>query len=195
MAITAARISHGSPLSELANPNPLRVADVAGRDEIAEILETHRVSSLPVVDFEQRIVGVIRYDALFDAVEREAVSTMQSMVGVSREERALSRIGFSVRKRLPWLQINLVTAFVAAAVVGLFEDTIAQFTALAVLLPVVAGQSGNAVDRTIPCMLASDRTPLHPAIIWADTRSAPQVALLKEEQAMFQAMTYFTRST
>jgi len=64
-------------------------------------------------------------------------------VGASREERALSKISFAVRKRLPWLQINLVTAFLAAAVVGIFEGTIARFTALAVLLPVVAGQSGN----------------------------------------------------
>ncbi|HEU4747040.1 MAG TPA: magnesium transporter, partial [Gemmatimonadaceae bacterium] len=62
---------------------------------------------------------------------------------VSRQERALSPVSFAVRKRLPWLEINLATAFLAAAVVGLFESTIAQFTALAVLLPVVAGQSGN----------------------------------------------------
>jgi magnesium transporter len=66
------------------------------------------------------------------------------MVGASRDERALSSPGFAVVKRLPWLQINLLTAFLAAAVVGLFESTIAKFTALAVLLPVVAGQSGNA---------------------------------------------------
>jgi magnesium transporter len=65
------------------------------------------------------------------------------MVGASREERALSPVGFAVRKRLPWLEVNLATAFLAAAVVGLFESTIARFTALAVLLPVVAGQSGN----------------------------------------------------
>jgi magnesium transporter len=63
---------------------------------------------------------------------------------VSRDERALSGPWFAVRKRLPWLQINLLTAFLAAAVVGIFESTIAKFTALAVLLPVVAGQSGNA---------------------------------------------------
>ena len=66
------------------------------------------------------------------------------MVGASPDERALSTPAFAVRKRLPRLQINLLTAFLAAAVVGLFESTIAQFTALAVLLPVVAGQSGNA---------------------------------------------------
>jgi magnesium transporter len=65
------------------------------------------------------------------------------MVGASRDERAFSRVSFAVRKRLPWLHINLATAFLAAAVVGLFEATIARFTALAVLLPVVAGQSGN----------------------------------------------------
>jgi magnesium transporter len=65
------------------------------------------------------------------------------MVGVSKEERAFSSAWFAVRKRLPWLQINLATAFLASTVVGLFEDTIARFTALAILLPVVAGQSGN----------------------------------------------------
>jgi magnesium transporter len=66
------------------------------------------------------------------------------MVGASRDERALSTSWFAIRKRLPWLQINLLTAFLAASVVGMFESTIAKFTALAVLLPVVAGQSGNA---------------------------------------------------
>jgi magnesium transporter len=68
---------------------------------------------------------------------------MQTMVGASKEERALSKVSFAVRKRLPWLEINLGTAFLAASVVGLFEETIARYTALAVLLPVVAGQSGN----------------------------------------------------
>lgn len=65
------------------------------------------------------------------------------MVGAGRDERALSSPLFAIRKRLPWLQVNLLTAFLAASVVALFEETIATFTALAVLLPVVAGQSGN----------------------------------------------------
>ncbi len=66
------------------------------------------------------------------------------MVGAGREERALSPPQFAVLKRLPWLEINLATAFLAASVVGLFESTIAKFTALAVLMPVVAGQAGNS---------------------------------------------------
>ena len=71
------------------------------------------------------------------------------MVGASADERALSTAMFSVRRRLPWLHINLLTAFLAAAVVGFFESLIAQFTALAVLLPVVAGQSGNAGSQAL----------------------------------------------
>jgi magnesium transporter len=77
-------------------------------------------------------------------VRAETSLDMQTMVGASADERALSPALFAVRKRLPWLQINLLTAFLAAAVVGLFEGVIAKVTALAILLPVVAGQSGNA---------------------------------------------------
>jgi magnesium transporter len=119
------------------------VQATASLAEVVEIIERQRMASLPVVDIENRLVGVIRQDALITAAEAHASADIQSMVGVSREERALSTIAFSVRKRLPWLQINLLTAFLAAFVVGLFESTIATYTALAVLLPVVAGQSGN----------------------------------------------------
>jgi magnesium transporter len=115
----------------------------APMSEVVELLDVHHLPTLPVVDFDGRLVGVIRHDALLSAVEAEATSDMQAMVGASRAERALSPVPFAVRKRLPWLQINLLTAFLASFVVGLFEDTIARFTALAVLLPVVAGQSGN----------------------------------------------------
>ena len=155
----------GSRLGEIAHKDPPRVADVAGRAEIEAILEGERISSLPVVDFEQRVVGVIRYDTLIDTVERGATADVQSMVGVSREERALSTVGFAVRKRLPWLHVNLGTAFVAAAVVGLFETTIARFTALAVLLPVVAGQSGNTGAQALAVVMRGlalrEITPRH----------------------------------
>ncbi|MDE0064251.1 MAG: magnesium transporter [Gammaproteobacteria bacterium] len=117
---------------------------VAPRDEVVELLERHRTDSLPVVDSGNRLLGVVRYDRLFDAVGESFSADMQTMVGASADEQALSSPGFAVRQRLPWLQINLLTAFLASAVVALFEGLIAQFTALAVLLPVVAGQGGNA---------------------------------------------------
>jgi len=114
------------------------------REELVELLERSRLDSVPVVDLEGHLVGVVRYRSLFHAIEDVATADLQKMVGVSPEERALSLPGFAIKRRLPWLHINLITAFVAASVVGLFEGLIAQFTALAVLLPVVAGQSGNA---------------------------------------------------
>ncbi len=130
-------------LIELAQSVPGFVTATATREEVVEQLETHRVTDLPVIDITGRLIGIIRYDALVDAVREESSIDILTMVGTSRDERALSHVGFVVRKRLPWLTINLLTAFLAAAVVGIFEQTIAQFTALAVLLPVVAGQSGN----------------------------------------------------
>ncbi len=131
-------------LSSMRHTVTAVVSDIAPREDVVELLERSDITDLPVVDFSGRLVGVIRQSALVSAVQEEASLDIQTMVGVSKDERALSSAGFAVVKRLPWLQINLLTAFLAAAVVGMFEDTIAKFTALAVLLPVVAGQSGNA---------------------------------------------------
>ncbi len=134
----------GQTLRELAQPIAATINPFSPRDEVVELLERFRLPNIPVVSLDGKLVGVVRYSTLVQALEQVASASIQTMVGASKDERALSKASFAVRKRLPWLQINLLTAFLAAAVVGLFEDTIARFTALAVLLPVVAGQSGNA---------------------------------------------------
>lgn len=131
-------------LEQLAKPVNAFVNPLSTQEEVAELLERDRLADLAVVDINGVLVGVILHSALVDAIQSDATADIQTMVGASKDERALSKPFFAVRKRLPWLQINLLTAFMAAAVVGLFEGTIAKFTALAVLLPVVAGQSGNA---------------------------------------------------
>lgn len=118
------------------------------REQIVELLDRYRLDSLPVVDPERRLLGIVRYASLFQAIEEVAITGMQKMVG-NADEKALSSVPFAVKKRLPWLHINLLTAFLAAAVVGMFESIIAQFTALAILLPVVAGQSGNAGSQAL----------------------------------------------
>ncbi len=131
-------------LAELAQPVQAMVSSTAEKDEISELFEKHQLLDLPVVDIDQRLLGIINHNSLVQVSQEDMSSDVLAMVGASRDERALSGPLFAVRKRMPWLQINLLTAFLAASVVGLFEDTIASFTALAVLLPVVAGQSGNA---------------------------------------------------
>ena len=133
-----------SVVGEIVQPVGESVTPQTNREELVELLERSRRDSVPVVDVEGHFLGVVRYQNLFHAIEDVATADLQKMVGVSPEERALSTPGFAIRRRLPWLHINLLTAFLAASVVGLFEDLIAQFTALAILLPVVAGQSGNA---------------------------------------------------
>ena len=130
-------------LRELAQPLKAFVNPTDPKEEVVSKMEEFKISNLPVLDVNGSLLGVVRYDALVKAVEEEATVDIQTMFGVSKDERALSKPMFAVKKRLPWLQINLLTAFLAASVVGLFETTIAKYTALAVLLPVVAGQSGN----------------------------------------------------
>lgn len=131
-------------LASLLLPVTASASPVTPRDEVVDLLETYRLVDLPVVDVQGRLLGIIYHGTLLQAMQEDATADIQTMVGASKDERALSTPLFAVTKRLPWLQINLLTAFLAAAVVGLFEETIATFTALAVLLPVVAGQSGNA---------------------------------------------------
>ncbi len=131
-------------LDELVRGAPAAANAFATREEIVDFFGQRRLASLPVVDAHERLVGVIRNQALIAAAEQEVSADIQTMVGTSKDERALSRVPFAVRHRLPWLQINLATAFFAAFVVGLFQDTIARITALAVLMPVVAGESGNS---------------------------------------------------
>lgn len=97
----------------------------------------------PVVDDQGVLKGLIRGDALFADQAIQISAQAGSMVGVEKEERFGTPFARSLKLRHPWLQINLLTAFLAAAVVGLFEDTIDRLVVLAVFLPVMAGQTGN----------------------------------------------------
>jgi len=152
-----ADIVHASPGARLETlvqiTTPICVNALTPREEIIDLFTRYRLRLLPVVDFDNRLLGVIRQSTVIKAAQEEAASDLQAMVGVSRDERALSSPLFAMRKRLPWLNINLLTAFLAASVVGIFENTIAQFTALAVLLPVVAGQSGNTGAQSLAVIM------------------------------------------
>lgn len=138
-----------SLLTELCDGPSISISALAPREEVVQLLEERRLINLPVVDINHILLGVIRNYALIDAAKADVAQDVQALFGAGREERALSKVTFAVRKRLPWLQINLATAFLAASVVAIFEDTISKITVLAVFLPVVAGQSGNTGSQAL----------------------------------------------
>lgn len=123
------------------------------REEVVNIMSERGFLALPVVDFDGRLIGVVRHDDAMQAGQLEAFEDLQKIAGAGADERALSPVKVVVKSRLPWLLINLATAFLAAAVVGLFEDTIEQVAALAVLLPVVAGQGGNTGAQSLAVVI------------------------------------------
>lgn len=123
------------------------------REEVANILSKLRYFAAPVVDAEKHMLGIVKADQLISDVQAEATEDIQKMFGAGGDERSISPVLFSVQKRLPWLYVNLATAFLAASVVAIFEDIIARFTVLAVFLPVVAGQGGNAGAQSLAVVM------------------------------------------
>ena len=112
------------------------------KDAMRLVLDKH-YPVYPVVDAEQRLVGLVRGQTMFEAQAIEITLQAGSMVGVEKEERLATHWVHSLKLRHPWLQLNLLTAFLAAAVVGMFQDTLDRLVILALFLPVLAGQSGN----------------------------------------------------
>lgn len=144
------------------------------REKVAEELSARKYFAAPVVDNERRLLGVVKAEQLLEEVQEEATEDIQKMFGAGGDERAFSTVGFSIKKRLPWLHVNLATAFLAAGVVALFEDLIAKVTILAVFLPVVAGQGGNAGAQSLAVVmrgLVMREIPKHRAkqLIWKET--------------------------
>jgi magnesium transporter len=131
-------------LASLMKPIKVTLNALDDLDQVIDKFEGYRSSSIPVLDSHQQIIGLIRFFDVYQSTKEDLASDMQTMVGVSKDESALSSSWFAWKKRMPWLQVNLLTAFAAASVVGAFEGLISEITALAILLPVVAGQSGNA---------------------------------------------------
>ena len=112
------------------------------KDAMRLVLDRH-YPVYPVIDAERRLIGLVRGQTMFEAQAIEITLQAGSMVGLEKEERLGTPWVHSLKLRHPWLQLNLLTAFLAAAVVGLFQDTIDRLVILALFLPVLAGQSGN----------------------------------------------------
>ncbi len=141
-------------ISDIMKPEPKAVMTNTDQEEAARILRENSLLALPVVDKENRLVGIITWDDVADILETEATEDMYRMAGITGE-RVSGPIRVSLRNRLPWLSVNLATAFLAALVISFFESTIARIVALAVFLPIVAGQGGIGGTQTLTLVVRS----------------------------------------
>jgi len=142
-------VSPDTPLGRIMTTDVYSARVDTDQEEVARQVASYNLLAIPVVDAENKLVGVITVDDVIDVIKDEATEDVYRLAGLSKDDGVLTPPRESLRRRLPWLGVNLVTAFMAASVVGLFEGTIQQVSALAVLMPVVAGMGGNAATQTL----------------------------------------------
>jgi len=131
-------------LRDIMIPNVRSVPVTMDQEQVAQFMRRYGYLAMPVVDEENRLVGLITHDDVVDVMEEEATEDVQKLFGAGAEERLNSPWQLSFRQRVWWLLVNLATAFFAGAVVGQFEDMLQTLTALAIYMPIVAGMGGNA---------------------------------------------------
>jgi magnesium transporter len=139
----------GRPVGELMIREPVSVRAESDQEEVADVVRRYDLLAVPVVDVDNRMLGVITVDDVIDVITEEATEDIYHLAGLSGEDRVFSPAHTSIRKRLPWMMVNLATCFLAAWVVGLFERTLEQVVALAIFMPVVAGMAGNGGTQSL----------------------------------------------
>jgi magnesium transporter len=137
------------PVSELMDPDRRRVLATEDREEVARMFERYNLVAAPVVDEDERLVGVLTFDDIVDVIEEEADEDIKALGGVTSGEELSDSVWTTAKSRFNWLLVNLATAFLASSVLGLFEGQLEKMVALAVLAPIVASQGGNATTQTM----------------------------------------------
>ncbi len=138
-----------TPIREIMRTDVVTLRPEMSAEEVARVFDKYGYLALPVVDEAGKILGIVTLDDVLDAVRMEDTEDMYKMANVPREERVDTPWYESVKLRLPWLYFNLLTAFVAASVPAAFESLIAKIATLAVFMPIIAGQGGNAGMQTV----------------------------------------------
>src|SRR6185437_9081284 len=137
------------PVSDLMDVERRRVHAHEDQEEVARLFQRYDLVAAPVVDADDRLVGVITFDDVADVIQEEAEEDIKALGGVSHDEELSDSVWTIARGRFNWLLVNLATAFLASSVLGLFEGQLQKMVALAVLAPIVASQGGNATTQTM----------------------------------------------
>ena len=140
-------------LLEMMIPDPVQGEVSMDQEDAARLVSKYDLLALPIVDSEGHLMGIITVDDVIDIINQETTEDMYRMAGLEEGDRIFSHPKLSIQKRLPWMSFNLLTAMLAAFVVGLFEGTIEKAVSLAVFMPVVAGMGGNGGTQTLTVMV------------------------------------------
>lgn len=135
-------------IESIMNADVIEVAAEEDQEEAARVFERYDLVEVAVIDESGRLVGVLTVDDIVDVIHEEASEDIRRLAGVGDEEVS-DTVWVTVRSRVTWLGVNLVTAIAASLVIGLFDATIQQMVALAVLMPIVASMGGNAGTQTL----------------------------------------------
>ena len=166
-------VSPETPLNRIMTTELISVQVDTDQEEVARQVASYNLLAIPVIDAENKLIGVITVDDVIDVIKDEATEDIYRLAGVAGDERVITPATDALRKRLPWLLVNLVTAFLAASVVKVFQGTISEVVALAVFMPIVAGMGGNAATQTLTVIV---RGIALGELTWENTRKT----LLKE---------------
>jgi magnesium transporter len=166
-------VSPETPLKRIMTADLMSARVDMDQEEVARQVASYNLLAIPVVDEENKLVGVITVDDVIDVIKDEATEDIYRLAGVAGDERVFTSPKETFRKRLPTLAIQLVTLFAAAAVIAVFEPTIGKVTALAVFMPIVAGMGATAATQTLTVMV---RGLALGELTWSNSRKA----LLKE---------------
>ena len=143
----------GQPIREVMIEHPFSLNATQQVTQIIPLVHTRHFPEYPVCDDEGRIIGIVRGYALFQEQTLELSAQPGKMLGIDREERTQTNRWRSLYLRHPWLQVNLLISFLAAAVVGFYEDTIVQAVAVAAFVPVMVGQSASTGGQALAVAL------------------------------------------
>jgi len=136
-------------ISEIMNTSVISVSAGDDQEEVAEVFSKYGFPALPVVDGDGRMIGIVTADDVIDVINEEATEDIHHMGGVNKEEKIDGTVLDSVKSRLPWLVVNLVTAILASSVIDKFSSTIAQIVALSAVMTIISGMGGNAGTQSL----------------------------------------------
>ncbi len=142
-------------LGEIMDAHLLYVYPDTDQEEVSLMVSKYDLNVVPVVNKKMILIGIITIDDIIDVIVAEQTEDLLMLSGVSKDEKVGSTLSVSIRRRLPWLFVNLATAFLASFTVGMFENEIAQVVALAAAMPIVAGMGGNSGSQTLSIVIRS----------------------------------------